>query len=158
MRPRLIRLAFFFRQVCDPDLRFERDLFSHRVYRQAAWRVARRQGETDAFPPNSGYTTPAASHISLLEVGVRRVVAFVDDAYGGTEAPGAWAGTVEDSLDHCAADSLGVTGRVVLQTLDDLSAMLLKVDRLAGWADEPVAAPPAQEPAPEAHPAGDPAE
>ncbi len=139
-----IRLAFFFRQVCDPDLRFERDLFSHRVYREAVWRAARRLGRVDAFPADAGYTTPAGSHISFLEVGVRRVVAFVDDAYGGTEAPGVWAGTADDSLDHCTAESLGVTGEVALATLDDLAAMLLKVDRLAGPPDE-LPAPGAEE-------------
>jgi hypothetical protein len=144
-----IRLAFVFRQVCDPDLRFERDLFSHRVYREAIWRAARRKGATDVFPPEAGYTTPAAAHLSLLEGNVRRVVALVDDAYGGTEPPGAWSGTAEDNLDHCSAESLGVTGAVTLQTLDDLSAMLLKVDRLAGPPREPepeASAPPVETP------------
>jgi hypothetical protein len=126
-----IRLAMFFRQVCDPDLRFERDLFSNRTYREVVWRAARRSGHSDAFPPDADFGTPSASHHSLIEGGMRRVVALVDDAYGGTESPGALAGTADDDLAHCSAESLGVTGAVAMQALEDLTRMLSKVDRLS---------------------------
>jgi hypothetical protein len=141
-----VRLGVFFRQVCDPDLRFERDLFSHRVYREALWRSARRQGATDAFAPGAGFATPAAAHLSMLEGGMRRVVAVVDDSFGGTEPPGALAGTAEDTLDQCSAESLGTTGRVTLEALDDLTAMLVKVDRLSPQPAEPEEAEAAAEP------------
>lgn len=141
-----VRLGIFFRQVCDPDLRFERDLFSHRVYREALWRAARRQGATDAFAPGAGFATPAAAHLSMLEGGMRRVVAVVDDSFGGTEPPGALAGTAEDTLDQCSAESLGTTGRVTLEALDDLTAMLVKVDRLSPQPAEPEEAKAAAEP------------
>jgi len=141
-----VRLGIFFRQVCDPDLRFERDLFSHRVYREALWRSARRQGATDAFAPGAGFATPAAAHQSMLEGGMRRVVAVVDDSFGGTEPPGALAGTAEDTLDQCSAESLGTTGRVTLEALDNLTAMLVKVDRLSAEPEEPEAPEAAAEP------------
>lgn len=126
-----VRLAMVFRQVCDPDLRFERDLFSNRAYREAVWRAARRSGHSAAFPPDAEFGTPSGLHHSLIEGGLRRVVAVIDDAYGGTEPPGALAGTAEDDLAHCSAESLGVTGAVALEGLADLTRMLSKVDRLS---------------------------
>lgn len=131
-----VRLAMVFRQVCDPDLSFERDLFSNRAYREVMWRTARRAGYTDAFPPDADFGTPSGIHHALLENGMRRVIAVVDDSYGGTEPPGALAGTAEDDLEHCSAESLGVTGSVAVATLENLTRMLSKVDRLSP--EEPV--------------------
>jgi hypothetical protein len=153
-----VRVGMFFRQVCDPDLRFERDLFSHRVYRESLWRAARRQGATDAFAPGAGFATPPAAHLSMLEGGMRRVVAVVDDSFGGTEPPGALAGTAEDTLDQCSAESLGTTGRVTLEALDDLTAMLVKVDRLSPEPAQPEEAEAAEEPEAGSEPNAEPSE
>jgi len=125
-----IRLAVFFRQVADADLLIHRDLYSHRIYREAFWRAAARVGGETAFPPDADFTTPSGSHVSFLEVGMRRVVAIVDVIYGGTEFPGAWSGGAEDTPEHCSAESLGTVGRVSLEALDELTRMLEKVDRL----------------------------
>jgi len=127
---RRIRVAVVFRQVADADLLIHRDLYSHRIYREVFWDVAARLGAQAAFPPDVDFTTPSASHVSFLEVGMRRVVAIADITYGGTEFPGAWAGGAEDTLEHCSAESLGSVGRVSLDALDQLTRMLEKVDRL----------------------------
>ncbi len=126
-----VRLALILNRVCDADLRVARDLLSHRVYREEFWRAAARLGRTDAFPPGASFESPVASHHALAAVGLRRVVALVDTSFGGDEPPGLYAGTEDDDLEHCSADSLEAVGKVALQALDKISQRLAKIDRFA---------------------------
>jgi hypothetical protein len=126
-----IRLALVVNRVCDTDLRIARDLRSHRIYREEFWRAAARVGRTDAFPPGASFESPVASHHALTAVGVRRVVALVDTSFGGDEPPGLYAGSEDDNLQHCSADSLDTVGKVTLEALDTISRRLAKIDRFA---------------------------
>ena len=79
--------------------------------------------------------------------------------FGGEEPPGLYAGTEDDDLEHCSAESLDAVGRVSLEALGTISQRLAKIDR---FADSPLAdsetlvldalSTPASEPA---EPAGD---
>jgi hypothetical protein len=126
-----IRLALILNRVCDADLRIARDLRSHRVYREEFWRAAARLGQTDVFPPGASFESPMASHHALTRVGLHRVVALVDTSFGGDEPPGLYAGTEDDDLEHCSADSLEAVGKVTLEALDKISQRLAKIDRFA---------------------------
>lgn len=126
-----IRLALVLNRVCDADLRVARDLLSHRIYREEFWRAAARLGRTDAFPRGGSFESPVASHHALAAVGLRRVVALVDASFGGDEPPGLYAGTEDDDLEHCSADSLDAVGKVALEALDKISQRLAKIDRFA---------------------------
>jgi hypothetical protein len=126
-----IRLALVLNRVCDADLRVARDLLSHRIYREEFWRAAARLGRSDAFPPGASFESPVASHHALAAVGLRRVVALVDTSFGGDEPPGLYAGTEDDDLEHCSADSLEAVGKVTLEALDKISQRLAKIDRFA---------------------------
>jgi hypothetical protein len=118
-----IRMAFLFRRVAAADLRLQRDLLSHRMYREALWRAASRSGALAAFPSDAGFTTPAGPHLSLFQVGARRVVLL---AGAGEAVP-----PEEDTLERCSPESLATVGQVSLDALDDIAATLVKVDRLA---------------------------
>jgi hypothetical protein len=126
-----VRLALILNRVCDADLRVARDLLSHRIYREEFWRAAARLGRSDAFPPGASFESPVASHHALAAVGLRRVVALVDTSFGGDEPPGLYAGTEDDDLEHCSADSLEAVGKVALEALDKISRRLAKIDRFA---------------------------
>jgi hypothetical protein len=126
-----IRLGLVVNRVCDADLRVARDLLSHRMYREEFWRAAARLGRTDAFPPDAGFESPVASHQALVSGGLRRVVALVDTSFGGDEPPGLYAGTEDDDLEHCSADSLEAVGQVSLEALDTIARRLAKIDRFA---------------------------
>jgi hypothetical protein len=137
-----IRVALVLRQVGDADLRFDRDLNSHRIYREIIWRAARRDNR-ETFPPDAGFQSPSASHLSFIERGMRRAVAIVDNTYGGTEPPGAFYGTADDTLEHCSAESLGSAGSAALAGIDALTRTLAKVDRV--FVATPSEEPPAEE-------------
>lgn len=144
-----IRLLVAFNRVCDADLRVARDLGSHREYREAFWRAARRLGYSDAFPPARGYETLSGSHVAFRAQGVRPVVAIEDSAFGGDEPPGLYANSEGDTLAHCAPESLAVVGSVAIDAVDVIATRLAKIDRFARMpALEPE--PKKTEPAPEA--------
>lgn len=123
-----VRVAVFFNQVADADLTIARDLRSHRQYRRKFFEVARQLGHENAFPP-SRFSSPEASHIPFLEQRMRRVVAIVDDRFGGNQAPGVYWHTEEDTLEHCSPESLAIVGNVSAHALRDISERLRKIDR-----------------------------
>jgi hypothetical protein len=125
-----LRLAVVIEKVCDPDLRIARDLRSQRIYREEFWRTAARLGHAEAFP-RSSYESLDSSHRPLAEAGLRRVVVLSDSSFGGGDPPGVFAGTVDDDLAHCSAESLGIVATVSLAALDVISARLAKIDRFS---------------------------
>lgn len=126
-----LRLAVAFQQVCDADLRIARDLASNRAYREEFWRAAERTGRTDVFTRDSGFETPGGAHLPFLRAGHRRVVAISDTSFGGEEPPGIYAGTVDDTIERCAASSLEAVGEVTLEALETISRRLAKIDRFS---------------------------
>jgi glutaminyl-peptide cyclotransferase len=144
-----IRLLLLLNRVSDSDLRIARDRFSHRTYREAVWRAAAELGYTDVFPPAAAFEDPVAGHRSFIDRGMRRVVAIVDPHFGAEEASGLADHSEGDTLDRSSPRSLEVVGRVVLASLESISAQLVKIDR---FSKSPIAVEPEPRAAPE--PAG----
>jgi hypothetical protein len=138
-----VRLMVYFNQVADRDLAIARDLLSDRVVRRAFEGAARRLGHESVFPSDQPYARPPGGHQAFRGVGVRRVMAVVDDRFGGDEAPGVYRHTEEDTLERCDPASLEVAGTVADAGLRDVVELLRKVDR---FSSRPV-------PVPEAEPA-----
>jgi hypothetical protein len=107
-----IRFAVFFQQVADLDLSIARDLRSHPIY---------------------------AGHLEFIDRGLLRTVVISDPRYGGSDVPGRYAGSDQDTVEHCSRDSLGIVGDVTLEALDRISAQLARIDR---FHRSPLGAPP----------------
>jgi len=126
-----VRLAVYFNQVADPDLALARDLRSDRSYREVFWDAAAALGRSAAFRRESAYESPATGHLAFRELGFRRVVAIVDNRFGGDEAPGLYWHTEDDTLEHCSPASLQAVGEVTLEALGRIERRLDKIDRFA---------------------------
>jgi hypothetical protein len=131
----------YFNQVADRDLVLARDLLSDRVVRRAFEVAARKLGHESVFPPDRPFSRPPGGHQVFRFVGLRRVMAIIDDRFGGDEAPGVYWHTEEDTLEHCDPESLEIVGTVTNAGLRDVVALLRKVDR---FSSRPVPAPPAE--------------
>jgi len=136
--PRM-RLMVYFNQVADRDLVIARDLRSDSVVRKLFLRAARELGYESAFPPDRPFSRPPGGHVAFQSVGFRRVMAVIDDRFGGDEAPGVYWQTEEDTLERCDPESLAIVGAVSKAGLEDAVALLRRVDR---FSRRPVPAPP----------------
>jgi hypothetical protein len=136
-----IRLMVYFNQVADRDLVIARDLRSDRVVRKSFQRAARELGHESAFPPDRPFSRPLGGHLAFQSVGFRRVMAVIDDRFGGDEAPGVYWQTEEDTLERCDPESLAIVGAVTNAGLRDVVALLRRVDR---FSRRPVPAPQAE--------------
>ena len=125
-----IRLLLVIGSVCDPELRLARDLASQRLYREEFWRAAARLGHAEALS-SEAFESVQAAHGTLSRAGLRRVVVLADTSFGGDEPPGVYAGTADDDLAHCSAESLGIVGSVALEGLGTIATRLAKIDRFA---------------------------
>jgi hypothetical protein len=128
---RRVRLLVALNRVCDADLRISRDLRSNRTYREEFWQAAESLGLEAAFPAG-GFESLGGSHIPFVENRLLRVVALSDSSFGGDEPPGIYADTADDTLEHCAAESLGAVGSVTLEALAVLAPRLARLDELGG--------------------------
>ncbi len=137
-----VHLVVYINRVGDADLHIARDLLSHRIYREEFFDEARRLGQTDAFRPDAPFESTGLKHQPLSAAGIRRIVSIVDTSYGGDEPPGLYAGTEQDTIDHCSPDSLDAVGGVVLAGLETISKRLIKIDLYSG---KPVESSPATE-------------
>ena len=126
-----VHLAVYLNRVGDADLRIARDLLSHRIYREQFWKVARRLGHRDVFPPDAAFESVDIGNRSLSHAGLRRIVSLVDTRFGGGEPPGADAGTAEDKLERCSQESLATAGQVTLAGLELISEWLVRIDLFA---------------------------
>ena len=124
-----IRTAFVLDQVADADLQIARDLRSERASRELIWREAARLGYDGAFPRNAEFRSPPSAHRAFLDKRFTRIVAIVDDSYGGSEAPGLYWNSEQDTLDRCSPESLEVVGKVVVGGIEALAARLARIDR-----------------------------
>jgi hypothetical protein len=126
-----IRLLLVMNRVSDADLRIARDRFSHRTYRDAIWRAAAELGYVEVFSPGAKFDAPVAGHRSFIDRGMRRTVAIVDPHFGDEEAPNLADHSEEDTLDRSSPRSLEVVGKVMLASLESISARLVKIDRFS---------------------------
>jgi hypothetical protein len=131
----------YFNQVADPDLAIARDLRSDRVVRKSFQREARKLGHESAFPADRPFSRPPGGHAVFLSAGLRRVMAVIDDRFGGDEAPGVYWQTEEDTLERCDPQSLAVVGAVTNGGLREVVKLLRRVDR---HSRRPVPAPEAE--------------
>ncbi len=134
-----IRFAVFFQQVADLDLSIARDLRSHPIYREFFWEAARALGRGIYFPGDANVESVDAGHLEFIDRGLLRTVVISDPRYGGSDVPGRYAGSDQDTVEHCSRDSLGIVGDVTLEALDRISAQLARIDR---FHRSPLGAPP----------------
>jgi glutaminyl-peptide cyclotransferase len=127
-----IRLMVFLNRVGDADLRIARDLMSERAYREEFWKAAADLERDYAFPSDAPFENAGVDHQQFSSVGFRRIVSIVDTRYGGDQPPGEYAGTADDTIEHCSPDSLETVGVVVLEALDSISQRLIKIDLFTG--------------------------
>ncbi len=155
-----IRLAIFFSGVAERELVVARDLYSHRTFRERFFRTASRLGREDVFPPLGEFDSPVTGHRAFLRAGFRSVLAIASEPPPPAPELAEENGEPDSAaeLEACSAESLDVVGEVVLAGLEDVSQLLLKVDRFVRRPPEPAAEPPeAVEPAespPQADPLG----
>jgi glutaminyl-peptide cyclotransferase len=148
-----IHLVVYINRIGDADLQIVRDLLSHRIYREEFFSAAGRLGHEGAFGPDAPYQSSGLKHPALSAIGLRRIVSIVDTTYGGDEPPGLYAGTDQDTLDHCSPESLNAVGGVVLEGLEAISAWLIKIERFSRLPREKSAVTESQaEPQPEPQP------
>jgi hypothetical protein len=124
-----IRLAVFFQQVADLDLRVARDLRSHHVYREFFWEAAGVLDQGVYFPPNARVESVEGSHLELIEAGLPRTVIISDPRFGGDDVPGRYSATDSDTPERCSPHSLEVVGAVTLEALDRIARRLARIDR-----------------------------
>jgi hypothetical protein len=124
-----VRVAVWFDQVADADLTIARDLRSHRRYRDFFFEAARELGQEAAFPTTAPFESVVTGHLALWSENFRRVVAIADPRYGGSEPPGTYWHTEQDTLERCSAQSLDTVGRVSRRALTEIATLLARVDR-----------------------------
>ncbi len=135
-----VRMIVLFGQVGDADLHIARDLRSHRLFREEFWLAAARLGRSDVFRAGDPFESPPGSHRPFGAAGFRHVVLITDPAYGGSEPPGAFANSEDDTLERCSPQSLVSVGLVTLEALDRIGARLAKIDRFAKPVQKPTPA------------------
>ncbi len=140
-----VRLAVFFDQVADADLTIARDLRSHRRYRDSFFEAARELGVAAAFPTNAPFESVVTGHLAFWAANFRRVVAISDPRYGGSEPPGTYWHTEQDTLERCSPQSLDTVGRVSRRALTEIATLLARVDRFARPRAASEADPPTQD-------------
>jgi hypothetical protein len=137
-----IRVAAFFGQVGDEDLSIARDLRSHSIYRDVFFESAAALGRSRWFPKSAPFESRAGSHEAFIEGGLPRVVLVSDNRYGGSDSPGRYAWSEQDTLEHCSPQSLAAVGEVTLEALDRIAVRLNRIDRFRGASPaEPGGAP-----------------
>jgi hypothetical protein len=118
-----VRLAVYFDQVADTDLTIARDLRSHRRYRDLFFQSARELGLDAVFPPNAPFESVVTGHLAFWSVHFRRVVAITDPRYGGSDPPGTYWHTEQDTLERCSPQSLDAVGRVSRRALTEIATL-----------------------------------
>lgn len=126
-----VRVAVWFDQVADADLTIARDLRSLRRYRDVFFEAARELDLEAAFPTSAPFESVVTGHLAFWSANFRRVVAIADPHYGGSEPPGGYWHTEQDTLERCSPQSLDAVGRVSRRALTQIATLLERVDRFA---------------------------
>ncbi len=123
-----VRLAIFLGSLPGPKFVLERDLRSHRMYRETFWQSAELLDGTSMFPATNTFSSPQAGHLAFLARGVRPTVALIgryDEVLGG----GAGSPEMRESLPDAA--EFERLGRVTLDALDRISRRLGRIEAFA---------------------------
>lgn len=136
-----VRLAVYLNQVGDRDLQISRDLFSDRSARRTFFREAQRLGFDGQFPASAPFDSLSGGHHAFWAAGMRRIVALSDDRFGGTESPGVYWHTEEDTLAVCDPASLEAVVLVTEAGLRAVTARFAKLDALSQRSRRPDPAP-----------------
>lgn len=109
--------------VGDRDLVIPRDAQSTPWLAGILWATARRLGFEGHFPDRP--QTVEDDHGPFLDAGVAAAL-LIDLDYGGPPGTNAYWHTAEDTLDKLSAESLGVAGTVILESLPAIEAELAR--------------------------------
>ena len=124
-----VRLAIFLGFLPGPKFVLERDLRSHRMYRETFWQSAKSLDGTSMFPATDTFSSPQAGHLAFLARGVRPTVALIgqyDEVLGGGGAGS--PETLESLPDTAEFERLG---RVTLDAIDRITRRLGRIEAFA---------------------------
>jgi glutaminyl-peptide cyclotransferase len=112
--------------IGDRDLIVPRDARSTAWLTDIVWATARRLGYERQFPDRDQSVDD--DHAPFLDAGVAAAL-MIDLDYGGPPGRNAYWHTAEDTLDKISAESLGVVGTVILESLPAIEAELARRTR-----------------------------
>ncbi len=120
-----VRLAIFFGRLPGPRFVLERDLRSHRMYRETLWQAGRALEAGPVFAGSDAFSSPLAGHLAFLAAGLRPTVGLIGTRRGG---PGAASSGPAGPPDP---GELATLGRVTLEAIDRISRRLGRIDAFA---------------------------
>jgi hypothetical protein len=123
-----VRLAIFLGFLPGPKFVVERDLRSHRMYRETFWQSAKLLDGTSMFPATDTFSSPQAGHLAFLARGVRPTVALIgryDEVLGGGAGSPETLGSLPDAAEF---ERLG---RVTLDAIDRITRRLGRIEAFA---------------------------
>ena len=126
-----VRAMILLDLVGDKDLTILKESNSYGAYRDLFWASAQRLGHGEHFLGD--FATVADDHLPFVRAGVR-AVNLIDFMYGDRKVPGKYWHTPEDTMDKISAESLQVTGDVVLATLPEIENLTYLIETRAGVA------------------------
>ncbi|MEW6381724.1 MAG: M28 family peptidase [bacterium] len=122
MLPR-IRSVILLDMIGDKDLTICREKYSTTWLQDQIWSVASEMNYQKYFRECSQMVMD--DHWPYLQAGIP-AVDIIDFQYGGSEPPGVYWHTAQDTLDKLSADSLQVVGDVVYQSIFRIQKELFK--------------------------------
>ena len=117
-----VRLAIFLGRLPGPGFILQRDLRSHRMYRETFWQTGRALDAGPMFAGTDVFSSPQAGHLAFLAAGLRPTVALIGAPRKspGADFPGA-AGAPDPA-------ELATLGRVTLEAIQGISLRLSRID------------------------------
>jgi len=110
----LVRSVILLDMVGDQDLTICREAYSTKWLQDLIWSVASQMNYQQYFRECSQQVMD--DHWPLLQEGIS-AVDIIDFQYGGSEPPGVYWHTAQDTLDKVSAESLQVVGEVVYKSI-----------------------------------------
>ena len=126
-----VRAMILLDLVGDKDLTILKESNSYGAYRDLFWQKAEALGHGAHFLP--AFVTAEDDHTPFVRAGIR-AVNLIDFMYGDRTVPGKYWHTPEDTMDKISAESLQVTGDVVLATLPEIENFIYIIETRAGVA------------------------
>ena len=120
-----VRLAIFLGRLPGPRFVLERDLRSHRMYRETLWQTGRALEAGPVFAGSDAFSSPLAGHLAFLAAGLRPTVGLIGTRRGGPDAASSGPAGPPDP------EELAILGRVTLEAIDRISRRLGRIDAFA---------------------------
>ena len=120
-----VRLAIFLGRLPGPRFVLERDLRSHRMYRETLWQTGRALGAGPVFAGSDAFSSPLAGHLAFLAAGLRPTVGLIGTRRGSPGAPSLGPAGPPDP------EELATLGHVTLEAIDRISRRLSRIDAFA---------------------------